>query len=936
MMLKHTAILAAVLAVPGLCAASAKDAARDLDRPGHSARNLEAVASGKAKFMQQHPGTGFAENHGRIERVYGKAFGGGANPVDSAASFVSDHAEDLWGVDAAQYLPIGPWQDETHVLPLMTDQVTNQPKFFLMGYIPHVNGVAVYDSALRVLVRNEPGYPVVLASAQVPEIGGFRLAEGDAPLMMDEAAITAEALPRFAEAQISGIRPVIFAGVNGETQAPRLAAEFTLDGTDVLGQRMKYTYIVDQRTGEIFHEENNILHADVDLQILSNKTDRYSMECGPESASPLPHARVTVGGSVYVADENGFVTIPNSGSGSVSVTAEARTRWFNVDNGSGDVSGTFASGSTGTLTLNPLNSNDVDRARANAVYFAEEARNLAIFYNSNYPTISTQQNFTVNTGVSGSCNAFYDGSSINHYNAGGGCSNTATDVVVHHEYGHHLVNVAGSGQGQYGEGAGDCVGVLITGDSRLAVGFFLNDCNNGIRNANNNCTYSASGCSTCGSAIHTCGQLLSGMVWEVREQLIAAGKPVSIIEDCFINSIPLHNGTSINNNITIDWLTLNDDNGNINDGTPDYTQINAGCTIKGVPGPEIDFISFNYPEGLPSFVDPNDGATFSVEVEAISIEPVPGSARLVYRVDGGGWVTTTMAQGSPNRYTATIPAAECESLVEYYVYASATGGGTFFSPSGAPGQSFSALGATDLIVAYENDFETQSLGWTVTNDATLTAGAWERANPSGTRTRGEADPAFDGSFCFVTENGSGNFDIDDGCTTLTSPRIDATESGATISYARWWSNDGDGAGADPLNEIFFVDISDDDGASWVSLETVGPVAQSTGGWFEVSFLVADYVDNTANVRVRFRACDNGTPSISEAGIDAFRVEAVECDNAPVLPGDLNGDCVVDGGDLGFLIAAWGGSDPVADLDGDGTVGGGDLGVLLVNFGATCP
>ena len=115
-----------------------------------------------------------------------------------------------------------------------------------------------------------------------------------------------------------------------------------------------------------------------------------------------------------------------------------------------------------------------------------------------YPTINNQQNFTVNTGVSGSCNAFYDGSSINHYNAGGGCANTAFDVIVHHEYGHHLVNVAGSGQGQYGEGAGDCVGVLITGDSRLAVGFFLNDCNNGIRNANNNCTFSSSGCSSCG------------------------------------------------------------------------------------------------------------------------------------------------------------------------------------------------------------------------------------------------------------------------------------------------------------------------------------------------------------------------------------------------------------------------------------------------------
>ena len=30
--------------------------------------------------------------------------------------------------------------------------------------------------------------------------------------------------------------------------------------------------------------------------------------------------------------------------------------------------------------------------------------------------------------------------------------------MVHHEYGHHLVNVGGSGQGQYGEGMSDVMG----------------------------------------------------------------------------------------------------------------------------------------------------------------------------------------------------------------------------------------------------------------------------------------------------------------------------------------------------------------------------------------------------------------------------------------------------------------------------------------------
>ncbi|HMN96699.1 MAG TPA: GC-type dockerin domain-anchored protein [Phycisphaerales bacterium] len=64
-------------------------------------------------------------------------------------------------------------------------------------------------------------------------------------------------------------------------------------------------------------------------------------------------------------------------------------------------------------------------------------------------------------------------------------------------------------------------------------------------------------------------------------------------------------------------------------------------------------------------------------------------------------------------------------------------------------------------------------------------------------------------------------------------------------------------------------------------------------------------------------------------------EAIVRFSAPVLPllGDLNGDGVVDGADLGLLVGAWGTSDPGADLDGDGTVDGADLGILLGAWGA---
>ncbi|MFO0875305.1 MAG: hypothetical protein U0575_15230 [Phycisphaerales bacterium] len=50
------------------------------------------------------------------------------------------------------------------------------------------------------------------------------------------------------------------------------------------------------------------------------------------------------------------------------------------------------------------------------------------------------------------------------------------------------------------------------------------------------------------------------------------------------------------------------------------------------------------------------------------------------------------------------------------------------------------------------------------------------------------------------------------------------------------------------------------------------------------------------------------------------------------PGDLDGDRMVDGSDLGVLLSQWGGPGS-ADLDDDGVVGGGDLGILLAGWGS---
>jgi hypothetical protein len=64
--------------------------------------------------------------------------------------------------------------------------------------------------------------------------------------------------------------------------------------------------------------------------------------------------------------------------------------------------------------------------------------------------------------------------------------------------------------------------------------------------------------------------------------------------------------------------------------------------------------------------------------------------------------------------------------------------------------------------------------------------------------------------------------------------------------------------------------------------------------------------------------------------EAFGYTTAGCSTPCV--GDLNGDRVVGGADLGALLGNWNGSG-TGDLNGDGTVTGSDLGAMLGAWGA---
>ena len=199
------------------------------------------------------------------------------------------------------------------------------------------------------------------------------------------------------------------------------------------------------------------------------------------------------------------------------------------------------------------------------------------------------------------------------------------------------------------------------------------------------------------------------------------------------------------------------------------------------------------------------------------------------------------------------------------------------------------------------------------------------------------DNTANGSLAWVTGQGSpggglGENDVDDGTTSLVSNQIDlSTTQSATISYARWYSND---TGAAPNADVFEVFVSDDDGQTYVPVETVGPAGEGTsGGWIETGFVVGDFVDLTSTIRIKFVASDLGSGSVVEAAIDDVRVIGVSCldDQCPT---DLDGDGSTDLDDLLQLLAAFGNSAD-GDTNNDGITGLTDLLAVLDAFGQNC-
>jgi len=354
-------------------------------------------------------------------------------------------------------------------------------------------------------------------------------------------------------------------------------------------------------------------------------------------------------------------------------------------------------------------------------------------------------------------------------------------------------------------------------------------------------------------------------------------------------------------------------------------------------------IIFSYPQGLPTFLPPFKALTLQVKLMPFGDVTIdPESPMLFVSLDGGEFESQPLQFVGDDIYEAVLPGAECMTRYDFYASGTLTSGGEFTDPSGAPASTNEALAALGTEIMSRDEMEGDVSDWTIISE-NLLSGEWEQAEPNltiynGTLAAPDADASAEGTMAFVTENGPPDndnpfdFDVDGGPLYLISPAIDLEGTDGTISYARWMYS------AILTLDYLTVDVSNDDGDTWVPIpeHTTSDTHQQ---WETVSFVVSDYVEPTATVRVRFTASDDPNDSVTEVGIDNFQIEAFVCGDEEPCAGDANGDGTVDPLDSGYVLARFGcpvgTGDPscdAADQNGDGVVDPLDSGFVLARFG----
>lgn len=256
-------------------------------------------------------------------------------------------------------------------------------------------------------------------------------------------------------------------GAAGAGYAHRLAWRFVFRVAD---DDATYEVLFDAHAGSVIEVRNQTVNVAAQVTGGIYPTTNSDLEI----VVPMPYATVSNGGT-RITDVLGMY---DYSGGTATVTLGGR--YFSMSDNCGSISlsnstdGNLAlgtSGGTDCTTPGVGGPGNTHASRTGFYHLTNINRKAVTFHPGNSWLAST---VTANMNVNQTCNASWDGTSLNFYKSGGGCSNTGEIAAVFlHEWGHGMdTNTGGSASDMgSGEAVGDTFAFLETRDACIGRNF---------------------------------------------------------------------------------------------------------------------------------------------------------------------------------------------------------------------------------------------------------------------------------------------------------------------------------------------------------------------------------------------------------------------------------------------------------------------------------
>ncbi len=266
-------------------------------------------------------------------------------------------------------------------------------------------------------------------------------------------------------------------------------------------------YWVSADEAKVLHKEDRVYFADPN-QVTANIWDlNHSPLDPPAKAKPLSSfaAQTRPGGAMVVTDKDGKYVFQSG----ATLNKELFGPYGHVINENG-------SPLQGKVTGNDIffdANTESELAQTSAFRWVSHAHEFVRDHLNGEPPLL--RNLPLHVNIDDSCNAFWDGGSLNFFRAGGECPNTASADVAFHEFGHGVdAAFGGIEDGAYSEGFGDSVAILITRDS--IIGRDFKGKGKHLRNAKDVVNWPP-----VNPEVHAAGRIYGGFTWELTRQLMS-------------------------------------------------------------------------------------------------------------------------------------------------------------------------------------------------------------------------------------------------------------------------------------------------------------------------------------------------------------------------------------------------------------------------------